>query len=141
MSDFSQSIDINAPPARVYTIMSDVERWHEWTASIRRVTRRGTGPLAVGQRAIVRQPRFPPALWTVTDVEPGRSFTWVSTAPALRVTATHRVEATPTGSRATLSLNYEGFFGELIARWTRGITTRYVAMEAAGLKRRSEEPA
>jgi len=138
MMHFTHVIDIDAPPARIWPIMSDVERWHEWTASIRGIKRWGEGHLAVGQRALVRQPKFPPALWTVTAVEPGRSFTWESVAPGIHVTGRHSIEPTPAGSRVTLALSYAGVFGKLMGRWTSGITNRYIAMEAAGLKRRSE---
>lgn len=138
MMHFSHHIEIDAPPSRVWPIMSDVERWHEWTASIRGIKRWGQGPLAVGQRALVRQPKFPPAVWTVTAVESGRSFTWESTGPGIHVTGVHRIEPTPAGSRVTLSLTYGGVLGKLLGRWTSGITNRYIAMEAAGLKRRSE---
>jgi ligand-binding SRPBCC domain-containing protein len=140
MQTFSISIDVPAPMDRVWQVMSDVDRWHEWTPSITSVKRLGGAPLAVGARAMIRQPKFPPALWKVTDLQPGRSFTWVSAGPALRVVATHRVEATTTGSRATLSLDYSGFFGEMLARMTRDITNRYLRLEAAGLKARSENP-
>jgi hypothetical protein len=37
-----------------------------------------------------------------------------------------------------LHLRYEGAVGTLLARLTRGITNRYLALEAAGLKRRAE---
>jgi hypothetical protein len=118
--------------------MSDVERWHEWTPSITSVRLMGAGPFAVGSRALVRQPKFPPALWTVSAIEPGRSFTWVSAGPGLRATGTHTVEPTASGSRATLTLEFQGLIGRVLARLTQGITERYVAFEANGLKARSE---
>lgn len=118
--------------------MSDVARWHEWTASVTSVKRLENGPLAVGSRAVIRQPRFPPARWQVTALEPGRTFTWVSTAPGMRVIARHAVEPAGEGSRATLSLSMEGPLGGLWARLTRRITERYLDLEAAGLKARSE---
>ena len=136
--DFIRSVEIAAPPARVFAVMSDIERWHEWTASVTSIRQLDPGPLAVGTRALIRQPKFPPALWKVTDVEPGRGFTWVSRAPALRVFAHHFVEPQGTGTRATLSLRYEGFLGKAMARMTRDITERYLDLEAAGLKSRSE---
>lgn len=141
MSQFSISIDIAAPPERVWQVMSDVERWPEWTASVTSVRRLDRGPLAVGSRALIRQPKFPPALWKVTAIEPGRSFTWVSAAPGLRVEGHHAVELADGGSRATLSLDMGGPFGGLLARMTRRITVRYLAFEARGLKARSEDPA
>jgi carbon monoxide dehydrogenase subunit G len=140
METFSTSIDVAAPPDRVWQVISDVDRWHEWTPSVTSVKRLGNAPLAVGARAMIRQPKFPVAFWKVTDLQPGRSFTWVSVGPALRVVATHRVEPTTAGSRATLSLEYSGFFGQMLARMTRDITNRYLHLEAAGLKARSENP-
>ena len=140
MKNYSISIDIHAPAARVWQVMSDVDRWHEWTASITSIKRLAGKPLAVGSRALVRQPRFPPALWTVDAVEPGKSFTWVSVAPGLRVVGRHSVEETTSGSRASLSLDYTGIFGELLARMTKDITKRYLSFEANGLKARSENP-
>ncbi len=137
--DFDITVDINAPPDVVWTVMSDVERWHEWTASIRGIRLLDPGPLRVGSRAIVRQPRFPPALWKVTVLDPGRSFTWTTRGPGMRVDGTHTVASMPGGTRATLHLRYQGVIANLLARATRRITERYLKLEANGLKQRSEE--
>ena len=139
MRHFSITVDIAAPADRVWAVMSDVERWHEWTPSITRVTLLRKGALAVGSRALVRQPKFPPALWRLTELVPGRSFTWVSVAPGLRVIGRHAVELTVNGTRAVLTLELKGMVGGLWGRLTRGITERYIAFEAAGLKARSEQ--
>lgn len=137
--DFRITIDIQAPPHVVWEVMADVERWHEWTDSVRSIRLLGGEPLGVGSRAVIRQPRFPPALWTVTALDPVQGFTWRSGAPGMRVHAHHTLSSTSDGTRVTLALRYEGPLGRLVARLTRGITERYLAMEAAGLKRRSEE--
>jgi uncharacterized protein YndB with AHSA1/START domain len=140
MRRFSITIDIAVPAERVWQVMSDTDRWHEWTPSVISVKRLGGGPFAVGSRAVIRQPRFPPALWKIIAIEPGRSFTWISTAPGLRVVAHHWVEPAAGGSRATLSLDLQGIFGGVFGRMTKGITERYLAFEAGGLKARSENP-
>lgn len=134
----SLSINIAAAPATVAAIMIDVERWHEWTASITSVTLLDGPPLKVGSRAAVRQPKLPPAQWKVTALDPARGFTWESSGPGFSVAGHHYGEPIAGGTRATLSLEYSGLIGRLIARLTRGITLRYVQMEAEGLKRRSE---
>jgi uncharacterized protein YndB with AHSA1/START domain len=140
MRKFSITTDILAPAERVWQVMSDTDRWHEWTPSVTSIRRVSNGPIVVGSRAVIRQPKFPPALWKVTEIEPGRRFTWVSRGPGIRVVAHHFVEPTSNGSRATLSLDLHGILGGAFGRLTKGITERYLAYEAGGLKARSEDP-
>jgi uncharacterized membrane protein len=139
--EFQVQVDIDAPADVVWEVMSDGERWHEWTASVTSVKRLDKGPLRVGSSALIRQPKFPPARWVVTELLPGRSFTWKSGMPFLWVYGQHTVQPLGTGTRATLRLYYEGALGGVMARMTRDITSRYLGMEAAGLKKRSEENA
>lgn len=136
---FEKVIDIRADPAVVWSVMADVERWSEWTASIRSIQRLDGGPLAVGSRVRIRQPKLLPAEFVVTELEAGRSFTWVTKAPGIRATAWHAVEPHAGGSRVTLTLVFGGPFGPLVGWLTRGINARYVDLEANGLKRGSEE--
>lgn len=136
---FSISIDINTPVDRVFEVMSDTDRWHEWTPSVTSIKLLDSGKFRVGTRAVIRQPKFPPALWKITAID-SSSFTWENRAPGIRVVARHHAEPTPKGSRATLSLRYEGFLAKVLAFVTRGITNRYLQLEATGLKRRSENP-
>ena len=140
MRSFSISVDIAAPPARVWQVMSDVDRWHEWTPSVTSIKRGDDGPVGVGTKLTIRQPKFPPAFWRVTKVEPGLGFESVSPGPGFRVIARHWIESSATGSRATLSLELQGLLGGLFGGMTKGITERYLAMEASGLKARSENP-
>jgi len=72
----SISVAIHAPPEWVWQVISDVERWPEWTASVTHVKLQTPGPLALGSRARVKQPKFPAAVWRVTALTPGQSFTW-----------------------------------------------------------------
>ncbi len=139
--DFRIAVDIAAPPDVVWGVICDLERWHEWTASVRGIRPLSKGPLRVGSRALVRQPRLPPAIWKVIALEPGRSFTWVNGLPGLWVYATHSVTPAAAGAQAVLSLRYEGLFGAVLARVLRDLTNRYLALEAAGLKKRSEQRA
>src|SRR5687767_4790552 len=119
MRSFRIATDIAAPAERVWQVMSDTDRWNEWTPSVTSVKRLGDAPFAVGSRVVIRQPKFPPALWKLTAIEPGRSFTWVSSAPGLRVVARHSVEPIVTGSRATLSLELQGILGGLLGEMTK----------------------
>jgi uncharacterized membrane protein len=75
-----ERIDIDAPASTVWRVVADVARWPEWTPSVRSVDRTSAGPLVVGERVVVSQPRLPTTTWTVTEVAEGRSFTWTATA-------------------------------------------------------------
>jgi hypothetical protein len=137
MNHFSIVVDIAAPPDRVWAVMTDVERWPEWTPTVTRIQRLDDGPLTVGSRARVRQPRLPTAVWQVSELLEGRSFTWVSHSPGVRVTAEHGVEPTAGGTRAKLSVQFSGVLAPLVARLTRRLNERYLALEAKGLSERS----
>lgn len=139
--EFTVSTDIDAAPETVWAIWSDIERWPEWTASVSRVRPVTPGPLAIGLRARVRQPKLPPATWRVTELEPGRGFTWISTSPGAHVTGFHRIEPRAGGSRVSLGVIYDGPVGRLVGRLASSITQRYLHLEADGLKARSEASA
>jgi|SRR5690348_2684997 len=138
MTRFHATIDIQAPPERVWTILRDIEHWPEWTPTVRRIRLLDPGPLAVGARALVHQPSLFPARWQITELEEGRSFTWITRSPGVLVAGRHFVEGAANGSRATLSLSFSGPLGSLVASLTRGLNKRYVALEAQGLKKQAE---
>lgn len=134
----SITVDIEAPAARVWAVLSDAERWPEWTASISRVTLHDP-ELRVGTTATIDQPRIPTASWTVTSLTEGREFTWESGGPGVRTVGHHSVERTgPDRCRVRLSVSQSGVVGSVLGRLYRGLTDRYLEMEAAGLKARAE---
>ena len=148
--EFSQTVEIDAPPEIVWEVWSDVERWPEWTEGVSQVEvlpdeesayeeSVDAESLVVGRRVRIRQPKFPTAVWSVTSVEPGRLFEWVSSRPGARVTGRHKVEPrVDGGSTATMSLRFEGLIAKLVARISRSLTGHYIELEAAGLKKVSE---
>jgi uncharacterized membrane protein len=135
MRDFRVTVDINAPAAQVWSVVRDVERWAEWTASIRSIERLDRGPFTVGSRARVRQPRALPAIWEVTSLDEGRAFTWVTRTAGANAAASHTVDPWENGSRVTLAVCYGGPLGAMVGWLLRGLTQRYLGLEAAGLKR------
>jgi len=129
--------DIDAPPELVWGIMAEVARWPEWTKSVASVDLLTPGPLAVGQRVRIKQPKLPAGVWTVISLEEGRSFSWETRSPGVVIVGDHIVEKAGAGSRVTLGLHFGGPLGGLVARFTREITQLYLGYEAAGLTERS----
>jgi uncharacterized membrane protein len=135
---FEDEILIDEPAEVVWGVYADIERWPEWTASVAGSEYVEGADLALGARVRIKQPKLPAAVWEVSALDPGRSWTWVATAPGLRTTATHVVEPVDGGTRVHTTLEQRGPLGALIGRVYARLTRDYMAMEAAGLKQRSE---
>jgi carbon monoxide dehydrogenase subunit G len=138
MTHFGTTIEIQAPPDRVWAAMSDIEHWSEWTPTIISIRPLDPGPTGVGTRAIVRQPKLLPARWQVTEVDEGRNFAWTRLGPGIQVTARHAVEGAGNSSRVTLSVDFSGPLGTLAARLIRRLNAHYLDLEVRGLKKHAE---
>jgi uncharacterized membrane protein len=137
--EHEERIVIDAGVATVWQVLADVERWPEWTSSVRSVELLD-GALAVGGRVRIRQPKFPPVVWEVTELAPGTAFTWVSRTPGARAVGRHELLDGGDGTTtAVLTISQTGPVGTIVGLVTRGLTRRYVALEAKGLKDRSEQ--
>ena len=137
---FEATSEIAAPAERVFAVYSDVEHWPDWTRSVTSVERLDDGPLQVGSRARVRQPRLPAAVWEVTDLVPGRSFTWVARGPGVVTTGWHVVSPTLDDDRVTVTaaLEQAGMLGPLLGWLTARLTRRYLDLEVRGIKAHCE---
>ncbi len=133
------SIEIAAPAATIWTALTDIESWPSWTASTTRAQLLDNGPLTLGSRARLHQPRLPAAIWTVTDMAPGTAFTWRTHTPGVTTTGTHELHPlTDTTTLARLTIDQTGPLSALVALFTTTLTRRYIALEADGLKHHSE---
>ncbi|MFI7062701.1 SRPBCC family protein [Kribbella sp. NPDC050124] len=138
MPGLRRSVAIAAPPGRVWAVVVEVERWPERIPTVDAVERLDAGPLAVGSRTRLQQPRLPTAVWTVTELVDGSSYTWESKSPGVTVTAAHVVEPHPDGSRLTLSVSVSGPLSRVGWLMTRSLTKQYVETEATSIKSAAE---
>jgi uncharacterized protein YndB with AHSA1/START domain len=136
--EYRRTIDIDAPPEVVWTLLEDVERWPDWTASMQKIERLDGGPLAVGSRARVKQPKLPATVFEVTELEPSKSFAWRAKSPGLESFADHEIEERDGGSRMTLLFQVKGTLAGVASLFWSGLIKRYVDTEAEGLKRRAQ---
>jgi uncharacterized membrane protein len=134
------SVEIDAPASLVWEVFTDVERWPEWTASVTELVGLDGPEIAVGKRFRIKQPKLPPLVWRVTDLQPGASWTWAQRSAGGSTLAHHSV--TPIAEGRTLvrqTLDQRGPIGALVGHLMRATTRRYLALEAQGLKARSEQ--
>ena len=134
-----RTVNINAPPERVWAVMMAVERWPEWTESMKSVERLDEGEFAVGSKAKLKIRRSPNAnVWTVTELTPNRSFTWETNSGGVKGIAAHVIEPDGNGSKVTLTVALSGIVATLFGWMIGSESKKNVEMEAAGLKKRSE---
>lgn len=134
------TVEIGASAERIWPVMSDVEKWHEWTASIQGVERLESGPFGVGSQARVRQPKFPALVWRVTEYEPGRGFAWETRSWGAVTVGEHWItELAENRSKVLLRVRQTGLVGSFVAALIQKTTRSYMNMEARGLKERAEK--
>ena len=141
MPGLERTVAVAAPADRVWAVIMDVERWPERIPTVDAVELLDPGPLAVGSRVRLQQPRLPTAVWTVTELAEGSSFTWESRSPGVILTAAHTVESRADRSRLTLALTVSGPLAGIGWLLSRSLTTRYVETEAASIKLAAETSA
>lgn len=122
------TVDIAAPPERVYALVSDITRMGEWSPECIRCswTKGATGP-AVGARfkATNKGGRGPAWFNTpkVTAAEPGREFAFNRSGPGIgSYTWRFAMEPIASGTRLTESFDAERPLGQLMTwlteKWT-----------------------
>ncbi|MEV6924954.1 SRPBCC family protein [Dactylosporangium sp. NPDC051485] len=140
--DFRDTITIAAPAAVAGDVMKAVQDWPSWTASVSKVDRPATGPLAAGETVVVTQPRLRPSTWTVTRVD-AHGFEWTSdSSPGIRNVGGHWAIDNGDGTcTAELTLSFAGPLARVVTLFYAGLIRRYIRMEAEGLRKAAEERA
>ena len=133
------AIEIEAPPAKIWAVLMDVEHWPEWTSTMTSARRLEPGAFTVGSRTEIIQPKLRPAVWQVTELgEAAGRFSWAMRSPGITVTAWHLLEAVQAGSRISHGLRFHGVLATLISHMLRKQNQEYLETEARGLKKRCE---
>lgn len=131
-------IEIAAPPALVWAVTIDVERWPEWTPTVQAVRRLDDGALRVGSVARLQQPGLPEAEWVVTELTPERVFTWQTRVRGIGMVATHELEPSGNGTSNLLRIELSGIVARTVWPLIRGRVRQALRQENAGLERHCE---
>lgn len=132
------TIDIDAPPEKVWDVIADIDRWPGWTRSVHNVSRISDGEFGLGSSARIDLAGARPTDWTVTEFEPGRMFTWESKAAGVHSIASHIVQPRNGGARVTLWVKNSGLVATLLSPYLTYVGKRNLRWESEGLKARCE---
>ena len=136
---FEESIDIDAQQERVWEVLSDVEAWPRRIETVDVVELLTPAPMSKGSRVRLKQPKLPEGTWDITVWDAPSYFEWRQKSGGITSVAGHRVEMLEEGrSRLTLSLDMRGPLIPVIGLFYRGLTNRYMTIEAQGMKRAAE---
>jgi uncharacterized membrane protein len=140
------ALHIDAPHGLVWALTDDIESWPRHTPTITSVERLDPGPLEVGSRVRIEQPRLPARTWTVTDFEPGHRLTWWTRLLGAKMIATHQVEAVDpgepsSGTTNTLAVEFEGPTGWPVGKVFGRAVRRAIATENEGFRSAAEAQA
>ncbi len=130
------SIDLDASPDVVWSVIADYARDPEWREGVRMAVE-PNGP--VGDGTVTREQLRMFGRWHATtarirDVEPGRTFRFVSEDG--KVEGTRTIERTPRGSRVTVQLRvWVSPASKLLARLLGWTFRRRVRRDLARLRR------
>jgi hypothetical protein len=135
-----ERVIINATPAAIWQVLTDVERWPTWTPTVLDVqplAPNGHG-LKVGARYRVTQPKLRPAVYEVTECAPHQAFTWIRKAPGATMIADHRLSPFSSGTEVELSFSTEGLLGSILGSMYSKRIADYIRTEARSLKQHCE---
>jgi hypothetical protein len=90
----------DAPASEAWELLARPDRWHEWAPQLRGAWGLGQPEVRPGARGAARLLGVVPVPAVITDVDPGRSWTW-RVGP---VEFDHRVDPEPGGSRVTVTM-------------------------------------
>ena len=99
----AQAVECAAPPERVWALLAQPDRWHQWSPHVRGAEGLGSPEVLAGAegQVVLRGGLRIPA--RIVEVEPGESWSWHVAGLLIR----HRVAPLP-GGRSRLEQSVEG---------------------------------
>ena len=117
----------------------DLEAWPQRIETVDVVELLTPAPVGAGSRVRLKQPKLGEGTWEVTAWDAPSYFEFRQQSGGVTNVAGHRVEALEEGrSRLTLTLDMRGLLVPVVALFWKGLTNRYMTVEAQGMKRAVE---
>jgi carbon monoxide dehydrogenase subunit G len=133
-------IDIAASPSRVWELTVDVEALPDHTPTMTKVDRLEQAPLAIGSKVRIKQPAQRAKIWTITELDDNRRFSWTTRSTGTAMTASHDLAETSTGTTNTLTVEMNGPLGAVFGVLVRRQIQKALATENRAFKTAAETP-
>jgi uncharacterized membrane protein len=138
---FEESIDIAAQQQRVWDVLSNLEAWPRHIETVDVVELLTPAPVAEGSRILLKQPKLPEGTWDITVWDVPSYFEWRQKSGGVTSVAGHRVEVLDGGrSRLSMSMDMRGLLVPIVGLFYKDLITRYMSIEAQGMKLAAESP-
>ena len=134
------SLETTAPPATVWRIWSDVNRWPEWNPDMKES--RLDGPLKLGATGMINTKSGGKHDVVVTHFQDGRSFELESTAlPGTKMAIRATIAPSGAGTRISQGFKPRGLLAPLVGPMMSGQILKTFNAVLDGLKRKVETAA
>src|SRR4051812_43165716 len=108
MREFSEQLEIEAPPATIFQIYREVANWKDWDRTIEYAQ---LDKFETGGHGVLKSIRGPKSRMTIADVTPDKSFTATFTLPLCELRLEYLL--TPVGAGRALVTHRVVFDGML----------------------------
>jgi len=134
------SLETTAPPATVWRVWSDVNRWPEWNPDMKES--RLDGPLKLGATGMINTKSGGKHDVVVTHFQDGRSFELESTAlPGTKMAIRATIAPSGAGTRISQGFEPRGLLAPLVGPMMSGQILKTFDAVLDGLKRKVETAA
>ena len=125
---FSSSVEIDAPPEKVWALVNDLEEWPQWIPSMKKIEKLSEGALGVGSQIHVTAKSIITVklLMTITEFVPGRHAVMQGKVLGTNMTRYYTFEPVNQRTRLTAGGEVSGLLAFLVRRGGQALSEEIV---------------
>ena len=125
---FSASVVISAPPERIFALVDNIEDWHQWIPSIKKIEKLSEGPLQTGSqiRITAKSGITVKFLMTVIEFIPGQRGVLQGNVLGVKMTRYYNFESVDEGTKLTAGGEVSGLLAFLVRRGGQRLSAEIV---------------
>ena len=125
---FSSSVEIDAPPEKVWALVNEFEEWPQWIPSIKKIEKLSEGALGEGSqiRVTAKSIITVKLLMTITEFVPGRHAVMQGKVLGTEMTRYYTLEPVNGGTRLTAGGEVSGLLAYLVRRGGQALSEEIV---------------